>query len=253
MNTKESHRHRRSLVILLVASGLIAGGVGYWVRSSHGAPETSVPVRETVTSNAAPAPAGGYVSSPVAIVPPSVEEAPKPVHLNPEQKRRKEMYERRPELKRFVELRAKVVRTDDEAREYGKLLQDPQRIHAAKEDLTRISENDLDESRQLQRIFQINFLDSALSWKANPARPEVLDAVKDAIRTNPIDSWMTDELKKSLVGDKMELVMILRGTFPEEADAIRQDLRRSPIAKVIEAGERRAEMFGVTANSKASL
>jgi hypothetical protein len=156
--------------------------------------------------------------------------------------RKKAVFARRPELQRFAELKAKVLRTDDEAREYAAMLADTKRMRAAKTDLLAKSEKAFDPSMQLQRMYQVSYLDAALSWRDNPERQAAMGSVLDVLREPTVGRGMSIEQVKSIAGDRIELAISLRGNDGAAADAFRKEVQGTPIEKVLIAADRRAAM-----------
>lgn len=135
-----------------------------------------------------------------------------------------------PDLAAFRQLRRKALRTKDEQRRYHEMLQDRTRIAQAKLDLLEPDPTPSEEE-ELNRIYQVNYLASALAWEQNPERAYIVDSIRE-ILFSPITSEPTPEQRKSLLGDRMELFQYLTVTDPKEASAIRDEVKGTPLEQV---------------------
>ncbi|NVJ02667.1 hypothetical protein HV824_31735, partial [Myxococcus sp. AM009] len=114
-----------------------------------------------------------------------------------------------PDLAQFRHLQRKVLRKGDEQASLQSLFKDREVINAAKQDLLATGERTFSEDAQFRRLYQVEFLGSALEWKDNPERPALLNDLEELLRADNLDPDMELELRRSLSGDKVELFMIL--------------------------------------------
>ncbi len=141
---------------------------------------------------------------------------------------------RRPQLVEHRHLAEKAIRTAAENSRMKALLADPKMVATVAADLRATAEKTLDQTRLLQRTYEVDFLAEAMSWEGNPAHDAARQAIVDSIAFDNLDKGRPDDLRRSFVGDKMELLAVLRANDPAAADAVVKELSLTPMAKAMD-------------------
>lgn len=139
-----------------------------------------------------------------------------------------------PELAQFRHLQRKVLRKGDEQTSLQSLFKNREVIDAAKADLLATGERTFSEDAQFRRLYQVEFLGSALEWKDNPERSALLNDVEELLRADNLNPEMELELRRSLSGDKVELFMILLHSDRARAESMLQGLHGSRLGALLE-------------------
>ncbi|GEL75133.1 hypothetical protein MVI01_69170 [Myxococcus virescens] len=139
-----------------------------------------------------------------------------------------------PDLAQFRHLQRKVLRKGDEQASLQSLFKDREVIDAAKADLLATGERTFSADAQFRRLYQVEFLGSALEWKDNPERPALLNDLEELLRADNLNPDMELELRRSLSGDKVELFMILLHNDRARAESMLQDLHGSRLGALLE-------------------
>lgn len=134
------------------------------------------------------------------------------------------------ELAEFHAIRGKALRSRAEQRRYHELLADLSMIESAKEDLLDAAGSDepLDQEEEIERLVQLKYLRSALDWKENPHRGEVLTAIVEVLFADAPEG--PKDRRGSVLGDKVDLYQHLLISDPDEARRVRQDAVGSELA-----------------------
>ncbi len=123
-------------------------------------------------------------------------------------------------MAKFLALDEKVLKSEADQKEYQNLLSDPQWIRANEEALLRRDGTKTLAQEQSERIDHVNFLVKALHWSENPGLGEAIASVERVITEAKPDSSWPDSVRRSWVGDRVELYMALKHRFPERAQQL---------------------------------
>lgn len=138
-----------------------------------------------------------------------------------------------PQLHMFYQLRRKALRSSTEQQAYLDMISDPKTIDAARAELlAATSQHDLDQDEEIRRLQRIDFLNSALAWKDNPARPQALSAVGDVVAAELPDQ-VPDAVAGSVLGDKFDLFQLVMASDPDKAKALLAQARGTASEKVL--------------------
>jgi hypothetical protein len=141
---------------------------------------------------------------------------------------------RRPRVVEFRKLANKALRSQEENVRLRELMSDPRMLATAVEDLAGRKETQLDRTRQLQRNYQVDVLNAAMSWKENPAREAAVRAAMKAVSFDNLDPSLPKDLRKSFAGDKVELYAVLLRGEPARTEELRraaQGTRLEPLLR----------------------
>ncbi|RJS18012.1 hypothetical protein DRW03_25990 [Corallococcus sp. H22C18031201] len=122
---------------------------------------------------------------------------------------RDKMMERHPDLAEFRTLQRKVLQTPAERERLHAVYRDREQLDAAKKDLLAESETTFNDDNQFLRLYRTEYLGMALEWAENPERAHVLDTVESLVTAQNLNATQDQALRRSLSGDKVELMMIL--------------------------------------------
>lgn len=123
-------------------------------------------------------------------------------------------------LRRFHDLRQKALRTTAEQKDYQAMLADTNLILEARDELRgAYSNTGIDQGEELRRLQRVQFLNSAVAWKENPARPTALAAISELVLED-IPKSLVKEAKGSLLGDKIDLFQHLMLSDPDKAQLL---------------------------------
>ncbi|RKG94476.1 hypothetical protein D7V97_38840 [Corallococcus sp. CA053C] len=114
-----------------------------------------------------------------------------------------------PDLAQFRELQRKVLLKPEERELLHGIYKDREQIAAAKQDLLAQTEVTFNEDNQFRRLYRVEYLGMALEWTQNPERAHVLDTVASLVSAQNLNAMQEQSLRRSLSGDKVELMMIL--------------------------------------------
>lgn len=138
-----------------------------------------------------------------------------------------------PDLEKTVSLKTKVLRTQAEKDElYDKLgsrplIQEAKSILQAQYQLPAASISDRNQSLRMNAV---EFLSSALNWKENPARQEVIETFRDLLKEE--FPQRIGLYRSSIIGDRVELFGALALAEPKEAKALLREVEGTPSEKV---------------------
>ncbi|MFP2912315.1 hypothetical protein ACLESD_46295 [Pyxidicoccus sp. 3LFB2] len=213
-----SHSSKKKKVMLGagLACVLVAVGFASWSLLSPGPVPESAPavsVRPALPRATPPAQAQPprKALTPVVI---SEPRAPGAVQVTgrprlPVDDLRDRMMASHPDLAQFRTLQRKVLPKPEEREVLRAIYKDREQIAVAKKELLAEDEKTFSEDNQFRRLYRVEYLGMALEWKDNPERAHVLDTVESLVSAQNILSSQEHELRRSLSGDKVELMMIL--------------------------------------------
>jgi hypothetical protein len=219
------HRSRRVLLMLAFVASLVAMGWFYlYPDSSRQEPTAREPLEHAAISSTVPgqrprvASRDGSASS-LELRPD--RPAPSAVRLPPAMQ---SVLDDNPDLAQYYRLEQKVLPTSDERNALRGMLSDPEMIQTVKEDLLA-TETTYSKEAEAKRMVAAEFLGDAATWADNPAMSTVMEAIEGVILTENISSEVSEELARSLAGDKTELYTQLLHRSPDRAELI-ADLAR---------------------------
>ncbi|WP_234065049.1 hypothetical protein [Myxococcus stipitatus] len=130
---------------------------------------------------------------------------------------RKKVLAANKDLEDYKFFEAKVLRTPAETETFQAMLSSPERLDRAFTRLTSSGETAYSSEVELERMYQVDYLEQALRWKENPERERVLDLAEKVILADNLTPSLPIELRRSLAGDKLELFGVLQSVAPERA------------------------------------
>lgn len=137
-------------------------------------------------------------------------------------------------LLRLGELKDKVLLNSAESTEKEALLSDPKMIEWVSSHLTKV-----DGVKDFKdRLSMIDFLEDAVTWKGNPNHENVLLAISDVILSEAFLEAPHD-VKRQLVGDKIELFTILSEQAPEKAAQLLSKVEGRKLESILNYATRR--------------
>jgi len=148
--------------------------------------------------------------------------------------KRESTHSRDVRLKRYGELRKKVLLNDQESVERERLLANSKTIESVSKKLTDPKGN----LEVQDRLSMIDFLEDAAAWDDNPVREVVFSRIEDVIRSETFVSAEKD-LKRQLVGDKIELFTILSEQSPTKASSLLDELKGTKLEAILKYAAKR--------------
>jgi hypothetical protein len=133
-------------------------------------------------------------------------------------------------LIRFDVLRKKALLNDEESAERERLLSNLKTVQWIESQLTSAS-NDSHDIKE--RLNMIDFLEDVVTWSENPIRSDALGSIVRVLQTNNFDSLSAEERKTS-VGDKIELFVILAQQEPDKARLFLEKTTDPKIREIIQ-------------------
>jgi hypothetical protein len=156
-------------------------------------------------------------------------------------------------LGRFHTLRGKALRTSEEQQRYLDMLSDPAMLAAARGNLlAALHGGETTQEAELERVMQIRYLSSALTWEGNPQREQVLTAMIELVLAE-LPAGLPPEIRGSLLGDKMELFQYLVMNNPALADELMARVSGTRLEPVLLAARRMIEPASPGAPSNQQL
>lgn len=121
---------------------------------------------------------------------------------------------------RLRDLSQKVIRGPADEAEWESLLASPESLDRAELRIVG-SRGDIPLAQdQKERMDAVLVFTHALQWKRNPAHAQVIERVKRLILDRQLAGVQSMDIKRSLVADRMEMYVVLRENFPEDADRV---------------------------------
>jgi hypothetical protein len=124
------------------------------------------------------------------------------------------------QLDDYRPLKEKAVVTELEQRALHALLADPARLEAAAAVLGGEAEEAHTPKTRLMRMDAVDFLAEAIAWRENPSRPLALAMARAAVLDENHHRVTSTWLKLDFVGDKLELIEVLRTEDPDSLQTI---------------------------------
>lgn len=149
-----------------------------------------------------------------------------------------QILEANPEFHEIWLFSEKVLPSKSDFKRVEAILSDRTLLRKFSEFLNLVPESNVDRSAQLTRIYSLNALKLAASWKENPARVELGEILREAFTQSLSRADMHEDLKRSLVADKFELWAILKANFPNIANEIRKSEQDDKWQKLIDAADK---------------
>lgn len=129
-------------------------------------------------------------------------------------------------LKRFDTLRSRVLLKQTEVLKKERLLSNSGTVQWIE---SQLSQSPIGMADLAARLSMIDFFEEALSWKDNPIRDEVLQSIERILDTDNLSG--TEESRRMVAGDKVELFAILTDQAPDSAKSF---LRHSKDNRMLE-------------------
>ncbi|SDE62500.1 hypothetical protein SAMN04488504_109144 [Myxococcus virescens] len=147
---------------------------------------------------------------------------------------RDEMMASNPDLAQFRTLQRKVLLKPEEREQLRGIYKDRARIEVARRDLLAESEQTYSDDNQFRRMYRVEYLGMALEWKDNPERAHLLDTVESLVMARNIRSTQDLDVRRSLSGDKVEMMMILLHNDRARAEQLLAQSRGTPYEPLLE-------------------
>lgn len=137
----------------------------------------------------------------------------------------------------FNLLKNKGLLTNQELLEYRQLLLNIKKIEKAFERLKIYDERDhvvpsetekatyvfgyvngsMPSAGEVERMHEIDYLSEAVRWNENPLRNEIKNKIKEFLLSDHITENLHGRIKRGMIGDKIELLILFKEEFPEDA------------------------------------
>jgi hypothetical protein len=154
------------------------------------------------------------------------------------------MQELNPRLGKFHTLRSKALRTSEEQQQYLDMLADPAMLAEAKNNLLAALQGaEMPQEEELERVMQIRYMSSALTWEGNPQRDQVIASMTELVLAE-LPAGLVPEVRGSLLGDKVELYQYLLLNNPALADELMARVQGTKLEPVLLAAKRMIEPAG---------
>lgn len=137
-------------------------------------------------------------------------------------------------LKRFGELRKKVLLNDQESVERERILSNVKTIESTGKRLVDPNGN----IEIQERLSMIDYLEDAAAWEDNPLREDVLGRIEDVIRSETFVVAEKD-IKRHLVGDKIELFTILSEQASSKAASLLDETKGTKLEAILKYAAKR--------------
>lgn len=147
-----------------------------------------------------------------------------------------------PRLKEYEDVQKKVLRTTDEKDLLNRMLADPERIRQATLLLDEVVVDHATlESHEIARLKALDFLESGLRWKENPARQDIIDRlyallVHDNLPPKEKENGL--RAARSYAGDKVEIYATLNEHSPETLEPLRDLPEDGRIRRLMQFAEK---------------
>lgn len=154
-----------------------------------------------------------------------------------------------PQLQRFHQLRRKALRTSMEQQDYLDMIADENLLEEARDELLEAGSSlEISQEEELRRLQCIQYLNSALAWRNNPQRAQVIGAVTDVLLTE-VPKAASSSAKGSMLGDKLDLFQILMMSDRAQAEALLGRARGTPLEKIFQLAWTTGQAAGKTQGS----
>jgi hypothetical protein len=151
------------------------------------------------------------------------------------------MHENNPTLGKFHTLRSKALRTSEEQQQYLDMMADPAMLTAARNNLlAALQGTEITQEAELERVMQIRYLSSAMTWEGNPQRDQVVASMTELVLAE-LPVGLPPDVRGSLLGDKMELYQYLVLNNPALADELLARVKGTKLEPVLLAARKMIE------------
>jgi len=127
-----------------------------------------------------------------------------------------------------VLLARKMIRTPQESEELQNLLSDPELSKAAITTLRTPESGVLSIEREDRRMEAVDLLTQMTQWKENPQRIRVLHEVSELLTESVSSASVEASIRKSLIGDRVELYVLLYRQDPSLAKRVLRSVQGHP-------------------------
>jgi hypothetical protein len=129
-----------------------------------------------------------------------------------------------PQLAQYYRLQQKVLPTAEERKTLRGMLADSNLIEMVKEELL-VPESTYTKEAEAKRMVAVEFLTDAVAWADNPATGAVMEAIEAVVFADNISADASEDLARSLAGDKMELYTQMLHRSPDRAAMLADNAR----------------------------
>lgn len=133
----------------------------------------------------------------------------------------------------FRVLEVKALRTDEENAELKALYVNAELIESAKNILLAEEEQGQSIEVQNRRLLMVEYFGGAMSVLVGENKEKIVQTVVELIKTDNFSVKESDWLKKSLAGDKIELLTLLKTYAPEKLEELLKDYENIQTGKLI--------------------
>jgi hypothetical protein len=163
------------------------------------------------------------------------------------------MQEINPRLGRFHTLRSKALRSSEEQQQYLDMLADPTMLAAVRDNLLEaLKATEFSQEEELERVMDIRYMSSAVTWEGNPQRDQVVASMTELVLAE-LPTGLPPEIRGSLLGDKMELYQYLVLNNPTLADELMARVKGSKLEPVLLAARRMIDPVNSDGQSNGQL
>lgn len=124
---------------------------------------------------------------------------------------------------RFSSLKQKSLLSDSEKEEYFDLISKPEVISAVATYLSSGADAKVADSRAKSRLDAVDLLGSALRYAEGDAQNAVAQKIESVLSVNWFKANVSEEEKRIVMGDQLELYQMLSATMPERARRLMQN------------------------------
>lgn len=164
----------------------------------------------------------------------AIEAAPPTSKIEIPQTKKKESEPQKTRLSRYQEFKGKALLSSEESIERERLLSHRDTVDWITSTLT----TPLLDTSLKERLSMIDFLEDAATWEENPIREEIATSMASVIFS---ENYLRadKEVKRQLIGDKIELFTILSQEFPEKSATVFEKARGTKLEPVLKYASKR--------------
>ncbi len=134
---------------------------------------------------------------------------------------------------KFRELQGVALRTKEQEQQRKTLLGDSELVQEAANSLEIGHATTLDRGEESRRLDSVTYLGEVMRHGPSPAREEAIGVVSRIVKRDTDALPAYPPLKRSYVGDQVELYQLLRIADRDTADRIRDESRGTPLRTLI--------------------
>ncbi|AKT37616.1 hypothetical protein [Chondromyces crocatus] len=137
------------------------------------------------------------------------------------------------ELALIAHYRNRVLLDTEGRAAYQKMLSDPAMLAKVRGDLSHPPESRENLRDNTRRLMEIDYLDDALAWEANPSREAILGVIEELVLEDNFREGLGLDMRYSLAGNKRELFTLLHEHSQDRALALVDRARGSRLEKLL--------------------